>query len=553
MLRGASLLRLRVGFLLIAMIVSIFAARLFQLQGVDAKAYVAKARAEGVVTVNLPATRGTITDRNGVPLADSVDGLMLVADPTLTGKHASAIATIIARRLDLDYFDVLKRLEKPYTHFQYIARRVPATKARAVVAAIDAKGFKGINTRRDPLRSYPGDDVAANVIGFMNEEGQAAEGAELMFDTTLAGKDGTATYEVGGGNRIPLGDNSTVPARSGHDVKLTIDRDVQWYTQRTLRNAVESVRGDSGSAVVMDTDTGELLALADYPTFDANAPSKSPDKDLGTRALRDVYEPGSVEKVLTTSALLDAGKITPQTKVVVPPELKSNDRVIHDDVEHGTLHLTMTGVLAKSSNIGTALAARQFTPEAAARLPLRVRARPPHGARRQRRVGRRALGPVHLGPGQPGQHRLRPGRRGQRRADGRGRQRGRQRRRLRLAEPHQGPRDHVRRPGRRLGHQHPPPGGQQARGRPGAPDDGDGHPGGRHRARRPRSPATASAARPAPRSGSARSAAATTAPARCRSSGSRRPTSPASSSTRWCRTPATAASAAPPPDRSSER
>ena len=96
-----------------------------------------------------------------------------------------------------------------------------------------------------------------------------------------------------------------MPARSGHDVKLTLDRDVQWYTQRTLRNAVESVRGDSGSAVVMDTDTGELLALADYPTFDANAPSKSPDKDLGTRALRDVYEPGSVEKVLTTSALLD--------------------------------------------------------------------------------------------------------------------------------------------------------------------------------------------------------------------------------------------------------
>jgi cell division protein FtsI (penicillin-binding protein 3) len=362
-LRGASLLRLRVGFLLIAMIVSIFAARLFQLQGVVAKAYVAKARAEGVVTVNLPAPRGTITDRNGVPLADSVDGLMLVADPTLTVKHASAIATIIARRLDLDYFDVLKRLEKPYTHFQYIARRVPATKARAVVAAIDAKGFKGINTRRDPLRSYPGDDVAANVIGFMNEEGQAAEGAELMFDTTLAGKDGTATYEVGGGNRIPLGDNSTVPARSGHDVKLTIDRDVQWYTQRVLRNAVESVRGDTGSAVVMDTDTGELLALADYPTFDANEPSKSPDKDLGTRALRDVYEPGSVEKVLTTSALLDAGKITPHTKVVVPPELKSNDRVIHDDVVHGTLHLTMTGVLAKSSNIGTAMAARQFTPK----------------------------------------------------------------------------------------------------------------------------------------------------------------------------------------------
>ena len=361
MLRGASLLRLRVGFLLIAMIVSIFAVRLFELQGVDAKAYVAKARAEGVVTVDLPATRGSIVDRNGVPLADSVDGLMIVADPSLTAAHASGIATIVARRLHLDYFDVLGRLRKPKTNFQYIARRVPATEARAIVAAIDAKGYQGIDTRRDPVRSYPGDDVAANLVGFMNEEGQAAEGSELMFDTTLAGRNGRATYEVGGGNRIPLGDNSTVPARRGHDVRLTIDRDVQWYSQRALRDAVQSVNGDSGSTVVMDTHTGELLALADYPSLDANNPSKSPDSDLASRALRDAYEPGSVEKVLTISSLIDAGKITPRTKVVVPPTITSNDRVIHDDVTHGTLHLTMTGVLAKSSNIGTALAARHLS------------------------------------------------------------------------------------------------------------------------------------------------------------------------------------------------
>ena len=318
------------------MIVSIFAARLFQLQGVDAKAYVAKARAEGVVTVNLPATRGSITDRNGVPLADSVDGLMIVADPTLTIKHANEIATIIARRLDVDYFDVLQRLRKPYTHFQYIARRVPATQARAVVAEIDDRGYKGIDTRRDPVRSYPADDVAANLVGFMNAEGQAGEGAELMFDKLLAGKDGRATYEVGGGNRIPLGDNSTVPPRSGHDLKLTIDRDVQWYTQRVVRSAVQASRAKTGAAVVMDTHTGELLALADYPTFDANHPTRSPKDDLGSRALRDVYEPGSVEKVLTVSSLLDAGKVTPHTKIVVPPELPVQDRVIHDYFQHGT-------------------------------------------------------------------------------------------------------------------------------------------------------------------------------------------------------------------------
>ncbi len=113
---------------------------------------------------------------------------MLVADPTVTAKNASAIATIIARRLDVDYFDVLTRLRKPDTHFQYLARRVPSTQARAVVDTIEARGNKGIDTRRDPVRTYPAEDVAANLVGFMNAEGDAGEGAELMFDTTALGQ-----------------------------------------------------------------------------------------------------------------------------------------------------------------------------------------------------------------------------------------------------------------------------------------------------------------------------------------------------------------------------
>jgi cell division protein FtsI (penicillin-binding protein 3) len=359
--RGTSLVRLRITFLLIAMVVSVFATRLFQLQGVDAQAYVAKAKAEGVVTVDLPAVRGSITDRNGTPLANSVDGLMLIADPTLTASHASDIATIVARRLHLDYFDVLQRLRMPRTHFQYIARRVPASQARAVVAEIAARGFVGIDTRRDPLRSYPAHDVAANLVGFMNAEGQAGEGAELMFDSMLAGRNGSSTYEVGDGNRIPLGANSTVPPVRGHDLHLTIDRDVQWYTQRVLRAAVQGSRSTSGSAVVMDTKTGQLLALADFPTFDPNDPGLSPAGDLGTPALRTAYEPGSVEKVLTMSSLIDAGKVTPRTRITVPSVLPRGNRVIHDWFPHPTLHLTLTGVIARSSNIGTVLAASQFS------------------------------------------------------------------------------------------------------------------------------------------------------------------------------------------------
>ena len=359
-LRGASMLRLRVGFVLIAMVVSVFAVRLFQIQGIDAQAYVVRARAEGVVTIDLPATRGAITDRSGVALAESVDGLMLVADPTVTKDDASKIATIIAQRLSVDYFELLERLRKPDTRFQYLARRVPSTVAREVVDEIDARGFSGVDTRRDPVRDYPAKDVGANLVGFMNDMGDAAEGAELMFDETLAGVGGSTTYETGGGNRIPLGENEVVPARSGQDVALTIDRDVQWYVQRVLRTTVQRSGGESGSAVVMDTRTGELLALADYPTFDPNAPSKSAEEDLSSRALRDAYEPGSVHKVLTMASLLDAGKVTPDTRLTVPPVLPRSDRVIHDYFTHGRLRLTLTGVVAKSSNIGTVLAADEI-------------------------------------------------------------------------------------------------------------------------------------------------------------------------------------------------
>jgi len=123
---------------------------------------------------------------------------------------------------------------------------------------------------------------------------------------------------------------------------------------------VQGSGGSSGAAVVMDTHTGQLLSLADFPTFDANNPSLSSKKDLGSRALRDVYEPGSVEKVLTASSLIDAGKVTPNTRITVPSELPRGDRVIHDYFPHGKLHLTLTGVIAKSSNIGTVLAASQF-------------------------------------------------------------------------------------------------------------------------------------------------------------------------------------------------
>lgn len=359
---------MRIGLIIIAMVLSLFGARLFQLQGLDPKAYAAKADAEGVVTVVLPATRGQITDRNGVALAETVSGLMVVADPQRTAPNAEQIARILADKLDVDYFDALAALrksngaDKPAVRFAYVARRIPAGMATAAVEAVKEAGFQGVDTRPDPLRDYPARDVAANLVGFIGTDGKPLAGLEMTFDKYLSGKDGSESYEVGAGNRIPLGENTEVKPVNGTDLKLTIDRDVQFIAQRELRTAVERSGAESGAAIALDTKTGEILALADYPSYDLNNPAAAPKADRGSRALSDVYEPGSVEKVLTTSALIDAGKVTPRTKIRVPQNLPVMDRVIHDYFQHDTIKLTLAGVIAKSSNIGTVLATRQFKP-----------------------------------------------------------------------------------------------------------------------------------------------------------------------------------------------
>ena len=374
--RGSAHNRLRVFLVVITMVVSVFGVRLFQLQGLDPKAYAARAEQAGAATVVLPARRGAILDRKGVALAESVDGLMLIADPKVTTKYGGMIARILADDLGLDYFDVRAKLTKPGSRFQYLDRRVPSTLATRVVKQIQHAvkstitdpdlrkiPFGGVYTEADPLRDYPAKDVAANLVGFLGDNGAAMAGLELAFDKRLKGKDGQETYEVGDGNRIPLGDNSTVEPRNGRPLQLTIDRDLQWYVQRVLRSAVQKSRSDSGSAVVLDTQTGEVLSLADFPTYDANAPGRARKSDLGSRALQGVYEPGSVEKVLTISSLLDEGKLSPRTPITVPATLPVQDRVIHDWFPHDRLHLTTTGVLAKSSNIGTTLAATQISSE----------------------------------------------------------------------------------------------------------------------------------------------------------------------------------------------
>ncbi|RYE74136.1 MAG: penicillin-binding protein 2, partial [Myxococcales bacterium] len=238
---------------------------------------------------------------------------------------------------------------------------MPSTKASAVMEEIAAKGWLGLSTRTDPVRTYPAKDVGANLIGFLGDEGKPAAGLEQVFNNQLAGRDGSDTFQVGGGNRIPLGDNSQVKPHNGDELELTIDRDAQWYAQKMLRNVIHDTRAKSATLVAVDTRTGEVLALADSPTFDANRGSKASDEEWGSRGLSNVYEPGSVQKVLTAAALIEEGKVTPGTRITVPKKLPVLDREIGDYFDHGRIRLTLAGVIAKSSNIGTVLAARQIS------------------------------------------------------------------------------------------------------------------------------------------------------------------------------------------------
>ena len=360
------MLRLRIGFVFIAMVLSFFGARLVQLQGVDPASYAVRAAAEGAVRLPLEAERGDILDRNGVPLADSIKGKMVIADPSLTADDATELAQLLSDRLSVDYFKTLTALRgrQEGSRYEYVARRVPSTLAGDTLAALDAAGFEGISLADDPIRDYPAGDVAANLLGYMGTD-EPLGGFERTFDKQLAGVDGEATWQSnsGKGVRIPLRESTLKAAQNGAPLRTTIDRDLQWFTQKVLAQAVQQYKAESGAAVVMDTRTGEVLALADVPTFDANAPTEAASEDdLGSRAMSDTYEPGSVEKVLTAASLIDAGKASPRQKFKVPPHLARQDRVIGDWFDHGNIRLTLAGIIAKSSNIGTVLAADAFSP-----------------------------------------------------------------------------------------------------------------------------------------------------------------------------------------------
>ncbi len=345
--------------ILVAMVMSLFAGRLLQLQGVEAAAYAATAEAERLRTVTIPATRGTITDANGVALATTVDAVNVTADQTQIADPV-AVAAALAPVLGEPIKAIYNRIDGDL-RFAYVAKEVTPKKWDAIAAL----RLPGIYSEPTAKRVYPQGSLAAAVLGFVGSDGHGLEGLEYSLDSELAGKDGQLTYEsAAGGRQIPSADSVNEESVPGADVQLTIDRDIQFIAERAIRAKVKESASDSGTVVAMDPRTGEVLALATYPSVNPSSPESAPEADRGNRAVTEIYEPGSTSKVMTMAAALDAGAVTPNTKVEVPPILYRGGDSFHDHSPHGTLHLTATGVLAQSSNIGMILIAERLGDQA---------------------------------------------------------------------------------------------------------------------------------------------------------------------------------------------
>ncbi|MFX4271323.1 peptidoglycan D,D-transpeptidase FtsI family protein [Propionibacteriaceae bacterium Y1685] len=344
-----------------AIMLSLCAGRLLQVQAFDTEGDAAAATARLQQAQTIPAARGQITDAYGTVLATTEPAFAITADPTLTAPNAAAIADVLVAHLGGEPADYLPSLTKPNTRFAYVAKKVPAATYARVVAELNDRDLSGIFREVDPVRSYPNNELASNIVGFTGWDGKGQGGLELSMNDQLTGTDGKEVYDQApNGNRIPLGSNVLDPAVNGTNYQLTIDAELQWMAERGLAQQAKDVRAKTGTVVVMNIKTGEVLAMANYPSFDSNKPGAAKPEHLGNRAVQSAYEPGSVQKVLTMAAVIDDGKATDETRVVVPGRIQSGDLKIKDVWEHGEIHLTSRGILAKSSNIGTVLLARQI-------------------------------------------------------------------------------------------------------------------------------------------------------------------------------------------------
>ena len=355
--------RLRALLLCALFVFSLFAARLVDLQVVRGDAVARTAQSSRMVKVIQPAERGKIYDATGIALAQSVPARDITADPYLIDNPAdyaaklSPIVGVPAEKIVASLQRSVNKLGKE-VHFAYLARKVKLEKWDQ----IRALQLPGIYSEPASLRVYPSGSLAANIIGYTNAEGQGVAGIEAKYNESLAGVDGSKTYERSAtGGEIPTGTGNETDPQPGASYQLTINRDLQWVAQQQINASIKRFDADSATVVVMDPKTGRLLALAQAPTSDPNDEMKRNADYLKNNAVEQAFDPGSTGKVITAAAVLEEGKADASTVFTVPNRLPrrngDGEFMFRDDVDHPLYKMTFAGVLAQSSNIGTIQAA----------------------------------------------------------------------------------------------------------------------------------------------------------------------------------------------------
>ena len=303
----------------------------------------------------IPAVRGQILDRDGRPLAYTVAARTVFADPTKV-VDARTTAEQLAPLLRKPATALLPKLLKKKTRYVPLAKDLSPAEAARVLAA----GLKGIAAEDTTQRLYPGKELASAVVGYTNVDGGLG-GIESKFNTALAGTPGKLEVERGSsGLQIPGGIRAETAAVPGSTVQLTLDEDLQFTAQRALTAAVSKIHAQSGQIVVLDAKTAEVLAMATAPTYDAQQPSASKPDHRANPAVQAPVEPGSANKVVTFAAAVDKGKLRPDTPMLVPDGYRVADKIVSDAWSHAPTRWTATGVLAKSSNVGTLMIAHDL-------------------------------------------------------------------------------------------------------------------------------------------------------------------------------------------------
>ncbi|MER6947858.1 penicillin-binding protein 2 [Nonomuraea sp. NPDC000554] len=349
--------RINIGLIGMTFILSIFAGRLIQMQGLDSKVYEAAAAVQRTHEEEIPAKRGSITDVNGHALALTVEAREIAIDPTMVPEAARAkIAAEIARQLGTSEQDVAAKLARTQTRYQLLARDVDPLKAGALLKST----VPGLTAKKTYRRMYPAGDLAGSLIGFVGDDENGLGGMERARNSLLAGRDGKQRVETGRDLQpIPMTASQREAPVDGGDVRLTIDRDIQWAAQQSVAEQVKASGASSGTVIVMDVRTAQIVAMANAPELDLRNWRKAPPATYINRAASDVFEPGSTNKVITAAAAMEAGLVNPDTVFQVKDNIRCADRVLRDAHAHKPEAMTFREAMAKSSNVGTVMAARK--------------------------------------------------------------------------------------------------------------------------------------------------------------------------------------------------